>query len=231
MQIISKTVRGSIKHLTRDNTPNTILEIQVSDFPKCSYKDIRKYIGHPTHKIIACLLPVISTKKYLVVNTTRGNSKITVKDFCLICNEIEPEWIIIPYLKNERNNLLYFEEFFKWNTAKSKIFSVIEDDKTDVLIGRDYIPGLFDKSLMFNDDSEMQNLTESNSAATENGNLDLTSPEYKMDLNVLSDDCNCYSCSRKITRAYIYHLIICKEMLASVLIQMHNLEFLSSKSF
>lgn len=41
----------------------------------------------------------------------------------------------------------------------------------------------------------------------------------------LDDECDCYAC-RNFTRAYIHHLIKCKEILGARLLTIHNLKFL-----
>lgn len=52
--------------------------------------------------------------------------------------------------------------------------------------------------------------------------IDLLNIQYKEDLNPLLADCNCLAC-RKHSRAYIYHLINCKELLGPTLLMIHNL--------
>ena len=53
--------------------------------------------------------------------------------------------------------------------------------------------------------------------------LHLNKGEFKEDMNVIDTDCGCYSCKKSFTRAYINHLLVTKEMLASVLLNLHNL--------
>ena len=50
---------------------------------------------------------------------------------------------------------------------------------------------------------------------------DLWSSSYATDLSPLQDDCTCYTCNNH-HRAYIQHLLSAKEMLAWVLLQIHN---------
>ncbi|OQR78484.1 queuine tRNA-ribosyltransferase subunit QTRTD1-like [Tropilaelaps mercedesae] len=47
--------------------------------------------------------------------------------------------------------------------------------------------------------------------------------KYKSDLSVISQDCQCYACREGFSRAYINHLLHTRELLAHVLLQMHNL--------
>ena len=51
--------------------------------------------------------------------------------------------------------------------------------------------------------------------------LDIWSSSYASDLSPLQQDCQCYSCTNH-HRAYIHHLLDAKEMLAWVLLQLHN---------
>ena len=52
--------------------------------------------------------------------------------------------------------------------------------------------------------------------------IDLNLPEYKNDFGPILQTCSCYTC-RKHTRGYINHLLATKELLASVLLTIHNL--------
>ena len=51
--------------------------------------------------------------------------------------------------------------------------------------------------------------------------FDLWSPAYATDVAPLEDKCTCHTC-RHHHRAYIHHLLLAKEMLAWVLLQIHN---------
>ncbi|RWS08039.1 queuine tRNA-ribosyltransferase subunit QTRTD1-like protein [Dinothrombium tinctorium] len=53
--------------------------------------------------------------------------------------------------------------------------------------------------------------------------LDLKSVQYKREFTVISGNCSCYSCKNEFTKAYINHLLNTKEMLAYVLLMLHNL--------
>lgn len=52
--------------------------------------------------------------------------------------------------------------------------------------------------------------------------IDLNCPEYKNDFRPILENCSCYTC-RKHTRGYINHLLATKELLAGVLLTIHNL--------
>ena len=51
--------------------------------------------------------------------------------------------------------------------------------------------------------------------------FDLWSPEHAADVRPLQEGCTCYTC-RKHHRAFVQHLLSTKEMLAWVLLQLHN---------
>lgn len=51
--------------------------------------------------------------------------------------------------------------------------------------------------------------------------MDMWDSKYSLDSSPLTDDCSCYAC-RTHHRAYIQHLLSAKEMLAWVLLQVHN---------
>lgn len=50
--------------------------------------------------------------------------------------------------------------------------------------------------------------------------------KYKMDMTVIGEHCECYTCSQGFSRAYINHLLQTKELLGRILLQMHNLHHL-----
>ena len=64
-------------------------------------------------------------------------------------------------------------------------------------------------------------------AFTHDGRINLMNSKYSRDRNPIDDACDCYTC-RTFTRAYLRHLIVAKEMLASSLISIHNIRFLIS---
>jgi queuine tRNA-ribosyltransferase len=55
--------------------------------------------------------------------------------------------------------------------------------------------------------------------------LPLKNAPFANDPNPIDEDCTCYTC-REFSRAYLRHLIIVKEMLASTLLSIHNLHTL-----
>ncbi len=62
-------------------------------------------------------------------------------------------------------------------------------------------------------------------AFTSDGKLNLRNARFTRDLTPLDPKCSCPTCLG-YTRAYIRHLILSKEILASVLLSVHNLHFL-----
>ena len=55
--------------------------------------------------------------------------------------------------------------------------------------------------------------------------LKMRNEQYKDDPNPLVDGCACYCC-RNYSRAYIRHLAVANEMLAGILLSLHNIHFL-----
>jgi queuine tRNA-ribosyltransferase len=62
---------------------------------------------------------------------------------------------------------------------------------------------------------------------TSSAKISITNAKYKNDFTPLDSKCNCYTC-QNFTRAYLRHLYMSKEILASVLGTIHNLYFMSS---
>ncbi len=63
-------------------------------------------------------------------------------------------------------------------------------------------------------------------AFSRSGKIVVRNGKFKEDFNVLEDDCDCYTCKNKFTRAYLRHLINTNEILGARLISIHNLHFL-----
>ena len=61
-------------------------------------------------------------------------------------------------------------------------------------------------------------------ALTGNGKLMLRNAVFARDFQPIEPGCDCYACTGGFTRAYIRHLVKCKEILASQLITLHNLD-------
>lgn len=64
------------------------------------------------------------------------------------------------------------------------------------------------------------------SLLTSYGKLSISNAKYKDDLTPLDNKCQCYTC-QNFTRAYLRHLYMSKEILASILGTIHNLYFMS----
>jgi tRNA-guanine transglycosylase, queuosine-34-forming len=65
------------------------------------------------------------------------------------------------------------------------------------------------------------------SAFTPTGRINLMNAGYAHDKAPIDSTCSCYTC-QNFNRAYLRHLIVAKEMLASTLISIHNIQFLVS---
>jgi queuine tRNA-ribosyltransferase len=61
-------------------------------------------------------------------------------------------------------------------------------------------------------------------AVTEEGNLNLVNARHKTDFGPVDANCECPTC-REYSRAYLHHLIKCREILASRLLTYHNIHF------
>jgi len=68
-------------------------------------------------------------------------------------------------------------------------------------------------------------LARHHAAMTRTGRLNLTNAGYASDPRPIEETCDCYTCQR-FTRAYLRHLILSKEILASTLLSIHNLRML-----
>ena len=55
--------------------------------------------------------------------------------------------------------------------------------------------------------------------------LKLRNAQYADDPNPLVDGCRCYACTN-FSRAYLRHLAVADEMLAGILLSLHNIHFL-----
>ncbi len=62
-------------------------------------------------------------------------------------------------------------------------------------------------------------------AYTLDGRFNVSAAKYDRDFSALDPDCDCYTCNN-YTRAYLHHLFKAKEMLASILVSLHNERFI-----
>ncbi|MGN1067137.1 MAG: tRNA guanosine(34) transglycosylase Tgt [Candidatus Fimimonas sp.] len=62
-------------------------------------------------------------------------------------------------------------------------------------------------------------------AMTSHGKVVVRNGAYKQDFTPLDDNCDCYCC-KNFTKAYLRHLVNCKEILAAELLSIHNIHFL-----
>ena len=66
-------------------------------------------------------------------------------------------------------------------------------------------------------------------AMTSHGKVVVRNGKYKEDFTPLDDECDCYCC-KNYTKAYLRHLVNVNEMLAGMLLSLHNVTFLVSLS-
>ena len=50
--------------------------------------------------------------------------------------------------------------------------------------------------------------------------IDLSEKIYELDNNIIKEGCNCFTCSKGYSRAYIHHLIKCNELNGKILVIM-----------
>lgn len=59
-------------------------------------------------------------------------------------------------------------------------------------------------------------------AFTRYGRMNLKNAQYKYDYTPIEDTCDCYTC-KNYTRAYLRHLVTSGEILAAMLLSIHNI--------
>ncbi len=69
-------------------------------------------------------------------------------------------------------------------------------------------------------------LARHSNAFTIGGKINLRNLKYKEDFSPIENSCDCHTC-KNYTKAYIRHLIVSEEMLASRLLSIHNIRFLT----
>ena len=61
---------------------------------------------------------------------------------------------------------------------------------------------------------------------TRYGKMNIKNAKYKNDYSVLDNECDCYTCKKGYSKAYIRHLIVAEETLGSRLLSIHNIRYL-----
>jgi len=62
-------------------------------------------------------------------------------------------------------------------------------------------------------------------AFSDEGNIKINQAKYREDFTPLTKNCGCYTC-KHFTKAYLFHLHREKEMLAGILLSLHNIVYL-----
>jgi len=70
-------------------------------------------------------------------------------------------------------------------------------------------------------------LARNGTALTSHGKVVVRNATYERDWGKLDDECDCYTC-KNYTRAYLRHLVKCKEIEAAMLLSIHNIHFLTN---
>jgi queuine tRNA-ribosyltransferase len=111
------------------------------------------------------------------------------------------------------------------NTMIEVVNAVLPADKPRYLMGvgspEDLITGI-QRGVDIFDCVLPTRLARHQSAMTRTGRINLMNAANQHDKRPISETCGCYTC-QNFTRAYLRHLIIAKEILASTLISIHNL--------
>ncbi len=63
-------------------------------------------------------------------------------------------------------------------------------------------------------------------ALTKYGKINIKNSKYKEDFSSLSTECDCYTCKKGYSKAYIRHLIVSNETLGARLLSIHNIRYL-----
>ena len=61
---------------------------------------------------------------------------------------------------------------------------------------------------------------------TKYGKYNIKNSKYKNDFSILDDTCDCYTCKKGYSKAYIRHLIVAQETLGARLLSIHNIRYL-----
>lgn len=108
------------------------------------------------------------------------------------------------------------------------VHNILPEDKPRYLMGvgtpEDIINGVM-KGIDIFDCVLPTRLARHKAAFTQNGRINLSNAEHTKSPLPIDEHCKCYTC-QNFTRAYLRHLIIAKEMLASTLLSIHNLHTL-----
>jgi queuine/archaeosine tRNA-ribosyltransferase len=111
------------------------------------------------------------------------------------------------------------------------------DDGSAVVASEDNIS--FRPPSHIDDDAEMRNQSQHNNGedvlpssvagasakanmVADVASINLWSEQYRKDVTVLQEHCECHSCHNGYTRSYIHHLLKSRELLADVLLYQHN---------
>ena len=70
-------------------------------------------------------------------------------------------------------------------------------------------------------------LARNGTALTSHGKVVVRNATYEKDFTTLDDECDCYTC-KNYTKAYLRHLVKCKEIEAAMLLSIHNIHFLTN---
>ncbi len=114
------------------------------------------------------------------------------------------------------------------NQALEAVDPILPDDKPRYLMGvgmpQDLVNGVLRGVDIF-DCVLPTRLARHNAAMTRTARLNLVNAMYTRDERPIEEGCTCSTCQH-FTRAYIRHLVVCKEILGAILLSIHNLHIL-----
>lgn len=249
------------KHSGREHlNPNSFMEIQEtfspdwyqalcdSDTPKnCS----KKRMHHSVHRSLSFLDKCLEfhfaspkLEKKAIFGTIQGGYDLKAREFSARETALRPVtgFIIDGFHQNgiETENLNMDEV----KPILQSIVSYLPKSKLKMIFGSFKPPAVIDSLLCGIDvfDASYAYLSTERGRAlvfplswkdqkTTTAELDLNNEKFRDNFDSLLIDCKCYTC-RHFTCAYVHHLLITSELLASVLLMLHNfhhyLEFFSS---
>jgi len=222
-------IDGSVHFIT----PEKSIQIQeklgsdiVMAFDECAPADNRDYIKiamERTHKWAERCLNAKQKKEQALFGIVQGG---IFED--LRCQSAE--FIAsLDFPGNAIGGLSVGESKIDMHNMIKTVNSILPENKPRYLMGvgtpEDLIMGVMEGVDIF-DCVLPTRLARHNAALTKTGHrLNLMNAKYTLDDQPIVKDCQCYAC-KNFSRAYIRHLIMAKEILASTLISIHNIHTL-----
>jgi queuine tRNA-ribosyltransferase subunit QTRTD1 len=207
---ISKSVKKSLEYL------DTCLELK-NDYPELKNSFVLAAVEGGTD---------MSARKFSATQTkTRPVHGFLMDGFHNNGDKAESiSWDVIKESFIETINILPKEKpRFYFGPAKPDLVFNLLSSGVDVFDSS--YPNLVterDRALIFPNQFKKDFIPEKRISGSSILDVCMKGEEMRLDMSPLVSGCTCYTC-RNFTRAYINHLILVKEMLAKVLLNLHNL--------